>query len=462
MNFQHLLGAPDASPIRSVLVGAGEFGVSFVSQCAGIDGLDVAVVCDRDLDRAKSAYERIGIDPGEIVVGDTKERVKLGVDNGRAVVVEDISLIGDCSLDIVVEATGNAEAAVSNALFAIDAGLHVAMVSKEAESVVGPYLHAKAVQAGVVYTPVDGDQPSLLIGLLSWATALGLEVVTAGKSSEYDFVYDVDGATITWTDRQITVPDFAELWQLDLEHIGQTIDARAEALAALPQRTVPDLCEMGVVANATGLRPDVPGFHVPVARTIEIPDVFKLVEDGGVIFRPGVIDVFNCLRRPDEASFAGGVFVVVRCHDRGTWQVLAGKGHPVSSDGGYAMLYNPQHLLGVEAPISVLMACRQGVGTGASMPQATTDLVAVAERDWRAGETLAITNAHHHEVSGLEPMLIPAGPCVPERPLPYYMLAGQRLRCDVSAGTTIVRDMVEAPTDSILWQTRERHDEHFF
>ncbi len=64
------------------------------------------------------------------------------------------------------------------------------MVSKEADSVVGPYLSQRANKAGVVATPVDGDQPSLLIGLLCWARLLGLNVVAAGKSSEYDFVYD--------------------------------------------------------------------------------------------------------------------------------------------------------------------------------------------------------------------------------------------------------------------------------
>ena len=86
------------------------------------------------------------------------------------------------------------------------------MVSKEADSVVGPYLSQRANKAGVVATPVDGDQPSLLIGLLSWARLLGLNVVAAGKSSEYDFVYDRIHGTVSWRGEAIALPDFADVW----------------------------------------------------------------------------------------------------------------------------------------------------------------------------------------------------------------------------------------------------------
>ena len=54
-----------------------------------------------------------------------------------------------------------------------------------------------AKAAGVVHTPVDGDQPSLLIGLVAWAGLLGLPVVAAGKSSKSDVVYDPATATAT-------------------------------------------------------------------------------------------------------------------------------------------------------------------------------------------------------------------------------------------------------------------------
>ena len=44
--------------------------------------------------------------------------------------------------------------------------------------------HARrAKAAGLVHTPVAGDQPSLLINLVARARLLGLELVVAGKSN---------------------------------------------------------------------------------------------------------------------------------------------------------------------------------------------------------------------------------------------------------------------------------------
>ena len=61
----------------------------------------------------------------------------------------------------------------------------------------GPRSETFGRPKSVVYTEVEGDQPSLLIGLNSWAETLGLEVLAAGKSSEYDFVLEEDD-TLCW------------------------------------------------------------------------------------------------------------------------------------------------------------------------------------------------------------------------------------------------------------------------
>ena len=39
---------------------------------------------------------------------------------------------------------------------------------------------------------VNGDQPRNLLDLYSWGKILGLEIVAAGKASEYDFVWNPD------------------------------------------------------------------------------------------------------------------------------------------------------------------------------------------------------------------------------------------------------------------------------
>jgi predicted homoserine dehydrogenase-like protein len=327
--------------------------------------------------------------------------------------------------------------------------------------VVGPLIAHRAHAAGLVATSVEGDQPSLLIGLVSWARVLGLDIACAGKSSEYDFVFDPDTETVTWQTQQVPAPGLGACWHLPNGGAGDTLVRRSEILHAIPHRTVPDLCEMGVVANATGLLPDTPAFHVPIARAVEVPEVLCPTSAGGILARKGVIDVFNCLRRPDEQSFAGGVFITVRCDNAETWAVLRGKGIPVSRGDGYAMLYNPSHLLGVEAPISILSAALLGHPTGGATPQPRVDVVARAGRDWKAGETLAITDHHHHEVAGLDPMLIPSAPAAGDNPAPYYMAAGGVLTKDVKAGDMVTIATLEAPADSALWRLRAEQDALF-
>lgn len=91
----------------------------------------------------------------------------------------------DVEFDVLVEGTGNPIVAAENAVLAISRGQHVVLVSKEGAVFVGPILYRMAQEKGLVYTEVDGDQPSLLIGLMSWAKTLGLEIRAAGKASEY-------------------------------------------------------------------------------------------------------------------------------------------------------------------------------------------------------------------------------------------------------------------------------------
>lgn len=461
MNYQALFAANAERVVRAGLIGVGQFGASLIARARAIPNLSLPALCDRDLERARRACLAAGFAEGELLVCASLAEAEAAIAAGRIALVADAALLVDLPLEVVVEATGDPEAAAANAEAALGKGKHLVMASKEADSVIGPLLARRARQAGLVATPVEGDQPSLLIGLLSWARLLGLDVVCAGKSSEYDFVFDPDTETVTWQDQCIAAPGFGGLWNLPERGLAETLKRRAEMLSEIPQRTVPDLCEMAVVGNATGLVPDVPEFHLPVMRALEVPEVFRPRTDGGLLGRSGVVDVFNCLRRPDEQSFAGGVFVVVRCTERETWEVLRGKGIPVSRTGGHALVYSPSHLLGVEAPVSILSAALLGQPTGGTAPRPVVDLVARTSRTWRAGETLAITNAHHHEVAGLEPLLIGAGPPAPGHPLPYYMATGCKLRSDVAAGRVVTAGMVEPPAGSALWRLRAEQDAAF-
>ena len=194
------------------------------------------------------------------------------------------------------------------------------------------------------------------------------------------------------------------------------------------------------------------------ARALEASEILRPANDGVILERTGRIDVFNCLRRSDEQSFAGGVFIVVESTDTEPWQVLKEKGIPVSRAGGRALPYNPSHLLGVEVPASVLSVCLLGYGTGPPNVEHKVDLLARANRNWSTGKVLTITYQHHHEVAGFEPFLMPPAPLSEGAPLPYYMATGRTLVQNVAKGEVITRSMVATTNDSILWRTRDEMD----
>lgn len=444
-------------PVTAALLGCGEFGLSLVAQSRRMQGLRVVAALDRYPERVASALAANGVPHRRC---DSAAEMRAAVARGELALaerVEDVLALPD--LDIVVEATGDAEGGAAHALAALQAGLGVAMVTKEAECVVGPLLAARARAAGLPYTLVDGDQPALLIGLISWARLLGLPIVAAGKSSEYDYVFDPATRRTRWLTQEVESAGLGPLMTLGAD-AGATIAERAATLAALPQRTVPDYCEMALVANATGLPPGRAEFHAPLARTPELPELYGPQEAGGLLDSTGVLDVFNCLRRPDEASFAGGVFVVVELADAQTGELFAGKGIPVSRDRRRALIYNPSHLLGVEAPISVMAAGRLGHSILDGSYRPVVDLVARAARDLPAGHVLAI-EGNRHAVPGLDALLLPASPARGEAPIPYYMAVGRRLKRTVVAGQLLRCEDVEAPADSLLWRLRAEQDATF-
>lgn len=460
MNYETLFKAAREKTVRAVITGAGEFGTSFIFQSQRVPGLEVPAVCNRTVERGFTAFAKAGIAKERIKICDSESEVKKAFDRKQAIVVSDLALLMGLPLDIVVEGTGNPEAGARNADIAIRNGLHVAMVSKEADSVVGPILFEKARQAGLIYTAVEGDQPSLLIGLITWARVLGLKLVCAGKSSEYDFVYDRKARTVTSFGKTVAVPDFEPLWNPGSKTAEDIVRERSLLLSELPQRAVPDLCEMGIVSNATGIGPSTETFHVPIARSVELPEILTTKEMGGILSSSGVIDVINCLRRPDEAGMAGGVFIVVECEDRTTWDVLKEKGHLVNRNGQCAAIYHPAHLLGIEAPISVLAAVLLGHATGAEILTHEYDLVGRASMDLPVKTHLA-ARGHHHTIDGIEALLVRSTEARENNLVPYYLIDDSQLCQGISAGEAVTRDKVVSTADSILQRLRAEQDIHF-
>ncbi|MEK6419055.1 MAG: homoserine dehydrogenase [Burkholderia gladioli] len=453
MNFDLLFraGSPDAPAIRYALTGAGGgFSRTLLAQTRLIARLAPTVLCDLNLPALRAMCVALGYPDASLVECRDAAAVR-ALAPGQIALVADVALLDPAAFDILVEATGNPAVGHGAAHAALQARRHVAMVSKEVDAVAGVSLARFAASQGVVYTTADGDQPSNLIGWVSWARTLGLEIVAAGKSSEYDLVFDAATGEVTQLDERFPAPELAGLMTLG-DDIEATLAARRAALRGRKTSATADYCEMSVVATNTGLVPDVELLHYPVARTTELADIYALREDGGLLSRSGVIEVFNMLRRPDEASFAGGVFVVVRTHDAPTWALLAQKGHVVSRNGRYACLYLPYHFMGVETPVTLLEAALHGRPTGAAVPTQCAVLAGRATGALKAGTVLKM-GGHHHDVTGVQAVLIPRE-AMPANVAPLYLAAHATLARDVAAGELLTLDHLQNPDATLLaaWQ----------
>jgi predicted homoserine dehydrogenase-like protein len=453
VNYELLFSELKDRTIRMAVTGAkGGFGRTLLAQCRTIPSLEATALCDLDVEGTMRMLRSLGFAETEMAACETGPQVREAAAAGRTAVFRDYHLLAEAPLDIVVEATGSPEVSTQIAVDAMRRGVHVAMVSKETEATIGPALSRVAEKHGVVYTTADGDQPSNLIGLITWARVLGFEVVAAGKSSEYDYIFDPESGVVEWTDRRMEAPALRSLWQLGA-NVPATMRARSQAICELPQRATPDYCEMNVVANSTGLAPACDELHFPLCRIAELAEVFIPEADGGILQRTGVVDVFNCLRRPDEPSFAGGIFAVVRCRDGETWEVLRQKGHLVSRNGKYACIYVPFHIMGQETPITLFSAVLHKRASGAALQGLHAVMAVRTERAFRAGEVLKM-GGHQHNIEGTRAFLLPAtrSNCANT---PFYVVANQRLQTDVPAGTFITPEMVELGDSTVYGYWRQ-------
>jgi predicted homoserine dehydrogenase-like protein len=453
---------------RVGIVGAGNYGTAVVTQAPRTPRLDVVVVADISAEAAKAAYDKAGFDPARIVYCETLDRADAEIEKGNFVYTDRCELVPRiAAVDVVCESTGVPEASARYALDAIDNGKHIAMCTKDCDATVGPMLKKLATEKGVVYTPVDGDQHGLLVTLYEWAKTVGLTVISGGKATDGEFIYDeARGSVSIKTDKHISSPyrDTVAVQAKDRHYLGmipmggadEYIARRTEILKDLPPPGAYDLCEMTVAANYTGLAPAIDTlWHAPL-RITEIPVAYCHRRNGGVFDSEGMIDLATCLRSPIESGLGGGVFLVVRCDNAYSNHILTTKGQIANADGSASVIYRPYHLCGVETATSLLVAALLGLDTASDTYLPRYDLVKIAARDIAAGEVFG--NDHSPQLTA---RMIPATAVAPGHPAAAHLLRGNRASVDIPQGSLITYDMVEEPEGSTLWRLRRLQDKTF-
>lgn len=439
MDYTKLINDNIGKKSKVGIIGATRgYGYTLLAQIPKVKLMDLRVICSRHPEECLAVLKEIGYDEKKIVFcADKKEIDKTSED--AILIVKDYRLVMECGITALVECTGNTAVSSDAAVSALQRGINVYMVSKETDSVCGPILNQIAAEHHAIYALVNGDQPRNLLDLYSWAMMLGLEVIAAGKASEYDFVWDRETSELVYTDgssEKESIPELLDCWRYQGT---ETLNARRKLLQKYAEVISADLCEMNLVSNITGLTPSAPFLSYPIAKTSELADIFIPEEDGGILKKTGVVDVFYNLRGVDEASFCGGEFIIVKCENEKMWDILKGKGHVMSKNGKYACIYYPYHYMGLETPESILLGDFMGIGCHPECRQVSV-LAGVAQQDLPKGTVLSV-HGHHHAIDGLTPELL-------ERRevgnlAPFYLLNNTTLLNDVKKGNPVTLEDVD-------------------
>ena len=351
--------AESGKKVKIGLIGAGQMGTDVVAETSVMTGVEVVVVADVNLDRARDAY-RIGRIAKEVVAAASAAEADEAVTAGKCVAVGDYRIVCDMKqVDVMLEATGVPEIGSRAALRSARNGQALAMMNVETDITVGPVLNWYAKKKNVLYALAAGDEPAACKELYDFAESLGFTIVAAGKGKNNPLNrYEVPTNPAIVAD--------AERRGLSPNMLIEFIDGSKTMI------------EMAAVSNATGLIPDVRGMHGPSTDRDHLHQPFSLKEDGGLLNRMGVVDY-------GIGKVAPGVFLVVRTdHPRlREAMVLRDMGN-----GPYYTLFRPYHLCSIEVPLTCAMLVVRKRANMAPLDRLVSEVFAVAKKDLAPGERL--------------------------------------------------------------------------
>lgn len=412
--------AAAGDPIRVGLVGAGYAGRGFAARILRrTPGIELVAVANRTVAEAERAYRDGGVDePGRVGSAADLDRA---IRARRPVVTDDPTILTDAAgIEAIVEATGEVEFGAGVATRSIEQGKHLILINAELDSILGPLLKARADAAGVVMTDMAGDQPAVIMDLIDEVRMLGFRPILAGNIKSL----------------------------LDHKRTPETQRAFAEAHGQRPKMITSFAdgtkiaAEMGVVANATGFGVAARGMLGPRAERVEqAPERFDL---GALLERPIVDYLIGA-----EPSF--GVFVLGYEDDplaRGYMKFYK------MGEGPVYTFYRSFHLGPLETVQSVARAVLLRDAAVAPLGAPVTEVVAVAKRGLRSGETL-------DGIGGFcaYGMLENVATSAAERLLPMGLSDGAVLVRDVAEDVALTLDDVRLPEGlaTRLWYEQAAH-----
>ena len=409
------------TPIKVSLVGAGLMGKGLVSQMMLVKGMMPSLVVSHKIEDAIKAYTLAGVSRDDIKIAANLEDINVAMENNKFVVTDVTDLASKPNLiDVVVDATGVPNTGAKLAFDSILNRKHIVMLNVEADVVVGPILSKLAKSAGVVYTGTAGDEPGAVKEIVDFAEATGFEIMAIGKGKNNPIDYD---ATPESVKEQAIKSGLKPL------RLASFIDGTNT------------MVEMAAMANATGFLPDVRGGHGPTTDAKNLPKVYSLKENGGILNKYKIVDYAH--------GVAPGVFVIVTTS---LPQVHHEMRFLKMGDGPNYVLYRPFHLTSLETPISIARAALYNEPTIVPIyDKPVAEVITMAKMDLKQGQRLdgigeytVIGSIDTYEKAAKE-NLLPIG-LVNENTI---------VKQDIKKGEAVTYDMVELDKTTMIYKLRQ-------
>lgn len=341
-------------PIRVAIVGAGASARAIALQLGTpVPGIRLVGISNRTAANGERSFGEAGFSSWRQT--NSAHQAERFISAGIPVLTDDPSVLSSCSaVDLVIEATGTIEFGARVVLDAIHHGKHIVLVNAELDSLLGPLLKARADSSGVVISHTDGDEPGVAMTLLRYLRSGGLKPVAAGNlKGIVDYYRTPD-----------TQRSFAEKHDLNVKKVTSFADSTKLSM------------EAAVLANATGFSVGQRGMYGPRCSDVrEIADLLpahQMLDTGLVDYALG-------------AAPHTGAFVIVHEDSNLKKNQLA---YYKLGDGPFYVFYTPFHLPHVQIASTIGRAALFHDPTVAPAGGPVCEVVAVAKRDLKAGETL--------------------------------------------------------------------------
>ena len=335
------------------VVGAGYVGTGVVHAIAQSPGMRPSLVVNRNTDRAVAALTQMGVDEESILVSDDVTDLAEAIRAGTPAVTPHAAIVAELPIEVVVEATGALNYGTETILAMLDAGKHVVSFNAECDALLGWLFHQRARSNDVIYTIADGDQPGVLFRLQQQIEAMGFEATALLNCKRHLNVHQNPDTGAGYAARDTT---------------------SAHMTTSFGDGTKMQV-EQALVANATGMIPDVRGMH-----GIESTVATAAVDIATALSGPGRVD-FTL-----GGDFGAGVGIL-GTHPNHDLHEKAMRFYKMG-DGPDYFFFRPYHLVHLEIPMTIAELILDNEPLATIDGPHVAEVVAIAKKDLATDEAL--------------------------------------------------------------------------